>query len=401
MPARRFGSGQSRTPPPVVAQAATIRRVKPPDAAKFCQDLLTRTVPKPTLGQFAVGAAGGSAMSFHQSRTGMPVRHLSVYPAEMFRVAHGANEGDPIGDAAELILEDIYELDSGAAPVRLALVVQDDTGAFHVAGTSATGQAGAPVYLDCLVTFMAPDGETGEALVFVEVDAPTGTIAQVYLHPLAAIAPGTGYTLVTVDRDTAGARLAASAMVAFLRGTRITMADGLQVPIEDLKPGDRVLTRDSGPQAVRWIGMQTLRASGAFAPITIAPGTLNNTAELVVSPNHRLFIYQRVDALGAGRKEILVKAGLLVNGTTVTQNPGGFVDYFQILFDSHEIIYAEGIAAESLFVDVATRPALPAAVARLAPDAAGTGALGAHELREADLAARTDTAEMLRRVSAL
>ena len=90
----------------------------------------------------------------------------------------------------------------------------------------------------------------------------------------------------------------------------------------------------------------------------IKAGTLNNTNDLWLSPDHRLFIYQRRDALGAGRSEILVKARHLVNGNTVTQQDGGFIDYFQLLFDQHEIIYAEGIAAETLLVDTRTRPAL-------------------------------------------
>lgn len=341
-------------------------------------------------------------MSFHSSQTERPVRHLAVYPAELFCVVHGVNEGDPIGDASELLYEDVYEFGPAAPHTRLALAQADETGAYHVAADSEGGRAGAPVYLDSLVTFMAPEGTTVEALIFVEVDAPTGTIAQVWLHPLAPISAKTGYTLVTISREKARARLAAEATIAFTRGTRITMADGRQVPIEELKPGDRVLTRDSGPQELRWIGVQTVRASGAFAPITIAAGTLNNTGDLVVSPNHRLFVYQRIDALGAGRKEILVKASLLVNGSSVTQTPGGFVDYFHILFDKHEIVYAEGIAAESLFVDTASRPVLPAEVARrLRASAPGGLAGGAHELRQADLAARADAAAMLKRISAL
>jgi len=341
-------------------------------------------------------------MSFHQAPAELPVRHLSVIAAEQFCAVHGVNEGDPIGDASELVHEDVYEFADAAAPTRLALAPEDETGAFHVAADSAGGRLGAPVYLDCLATFMAPDGAIVEALIFVEVDAPSGTIAQVWLHPLVPLAPKTGYTLVTVDRTKARGRLAAEATIAFTRGTRITLADGRQMPIEELAPGDRVLTRDSGPQEVRWVGMQTLRASGAFAPITIAAGALHNTADLVVSPSHRLFIYQRIDALGAGRKEILVKAGLLVNGTTVTQTPGGFVDYFQLLFDKHEIIYAEGIAAESLFVDTTTRPALPDEVARrLAEGRPDSLVRNARELREADLAARTDAAAMLKRISAL
>ncbi len=339
-------------------------------------------------------------MSFHSSQAELPVRHLTVYRAEAFRVSHGVNEGDPLADASELLLEDIYRLDEFAEPERLGLAA-DETPVFHIAADSAAGQPGAPVYLDSLLTLMGPSSETREILVFVEVQPQSGLITQIYLHPLAPLEPKTGYTLVTIDRSGAAARLAAAAAVAFTRGTRITLADGRQRPIEELQPGDRVLTRDSGPQEVRWTGMQTLRATGAFAPIRIQPGVLNNTGELVVSPHHRLFIYQRVDALGAGRKEILVKAGLLVNGTSVTQEPGGFVDYFQILFDKHEIIYAEGIAAESVFIDPATRPGLPRELTRrLQTDSAPAGLPG-RELRAGDLARRQDAVEILRRVSAL
>jgi len=340
-------------------------------------------------------------MSFHTISIELPVRHFSVLCAEGFRVSQGANEGEALADARELIHEDIYTLAEAARPMRLGLSAQDETGAFHVSADSALGKAGAPVYLDSLLTFMDASGDTREGLVFVEVDAAEGTVAQVYLYPLAPLLPRTGYTLITIDTTGARARLPATATVAFTRGTRITMADGRQVAIEALAPGDRVLTRDSGPQEVRWTGTQTLRATGAFAPITIAPGTLNNTGRLVVSPSHRLFIYQRVDALRAGRKEILIKAGLLVNGTTVTQEPGGFVDYYQILFDKHEIIYAEGIAAESLFVDTSTRPMLPEEVACRLSEAANPRRPHGHELREADLGARKDAAERLKRISAI
>ncbi|SMH56013.1 Hint domain-containing protein [Maritimibacter sp. HL-12] len=339
-------------------------------------------------------------MSFHPIEADLPIRQLSVFRAEAFCVVHGVNEGDALADAADLLHEDVYAFDEAARPLRLGLCT-DTAQEFRIAADSATGQPGAPVHLDSLLTFMGPAGETREALVFVEVDPASGTIAQVYVLPLAPFAPRTGYTLVTIEREGARARLAATATVAFTRGTHITMADGQQVPIESIRPGDKVLTRDSGPQPVRWTGVQTLRATGAFAPITIAPGTLNNTGRLVVSPNHRLFIYQRVDALGAGRKEILVKAGLLVNGSSVTQDPGGFVDYFQILFDKHEIIYAEGIAAESLFVDTTTRPALPVEVAQRLADAPGTHRLPGHELGEADLACRENPVDVLKRISAL
>lgn len=340
-------------------------------------------------------------MSFQPTQLDMPVRHLSVFAAEDFRVTRGANEGDALGDASDLVHDDVYELGADARPERLGLAMSEDGRSFVVGPDSPLGRVGAPVYLDSLLTFMGKGG-TLDALVFVEVEPASGSIARVYLHPLNRIAPKSGYALITIDREGAGARLAASAMVAFTRGTRITMADGRQVPIELLASGDRVLTRDSGPQEVRWIGMQTVRATGTFAPITIAAGALNNDRALVVSPNHRLFIYQRIDALGAGQKEILVKAGLLVNGTSVTQEPGGFVDYFQILFDRHEILYAEGIAAESQFLDSAIRPALPEEVMRrLTATTPDSAVLPGHELSDRELSRRPDAAAMLKRISAL
>ena len=86
-------------------------------------------------------------------------------------------------------------------------------------------------------------------------------------------------------------------------------------------------------------------------------------------PNHRLFVWQRQDMLGTGRAEVMVKAAHLINGSTITRLEGGFFDGFQILLDRHEILYAEGIAVESLMVTGQTRPALPEAIlAAAAPD---------------------------------
>lgn len=335
-------------------------------------------------------------MSFFDVTSPLPVQSLVVYPADAFRVTHGVNEGDAIGDALDLIMEDVYELSPSAQSGRLAIASREGTGEFLIGAGSDLGHAGARLFLDCLVTFMGPNGSHDEALVLVEVD-PDGAISQVYLHPLTPLVPKIEYTLVTVDTERAREKLAESACVSFAAGTRITMADGRQVAIEDLRPGDRVLTRDSGPQEIRWVGQQTVRATGAFAPIRIAAGALNNLGDLTVSPNHRLFIYQRVDAMGAGQKEVLVKARLLVNGTTVVQSDDGFVDYFQLLFDKHQVIYAEGIASESQFVDTATRPALPAEVnLRLVEDTKAS--LGACELREADVVAK-DAVDMLHRAS--
>ena len=329
-----------------------------------------------------------------------PVQSVPVYRAEDIAVVDGANLGDPLSFAADLVLDDDYMLADGAARWRLSLVTGEGT-ALAVGPDTAIGRPGATLHVDSCLTLIAASGETTELLVLVEVDA-RGDAAAVHALPLAPLEPRTPYTLVGIEREAARRRLAEVACVSFARGTRITLATGTQKPIEALAVGDPVLTRDDGPQRVRWIGQSTMRAIGAFAPIRIRAGALHNANDLLVSPDHRLFIYQRSDALGAGRHEVLVRARHLVNGTTVIRDAGGFIDYFQLLFDSHQIVYAEGIAAETLLVDRRTRPLLPREVSeKLTQGLAGHGARAPHlqfEVGES-LLDRPDAAEILRRAS--
>ncbi|MGC1495185.1 MAG: Hint domain-containing protein [Sulfitobacter sp.] len=328
-----------------------------------------------------------------------PAQSVPVYRAEDFLATDGANMGDPLSFAAELILDDVYEIPFGTEPKRLSLLPMDAT-RFRLASDSQIGTPGAEIHLDCALTFMSPDGQISEALLLVEVDED-GAAEAVYLLPLTALSSKTEYRLVGIDTKTARQKYAQVACVSFTRGTHITLATGAQRLIEDLNVGDRVLTRDDGVQDIRWIGQSTVRAVGEFAPICVRAGTLNNENDLIISPDHRLFIYQRTDEVGAGRSELLVKARHLVNGETVVVQDGGFVDYFQLLFDSHQIIYAEGIAAESMLIDMRTKPVLPddlaMAMGEVIPghsDLPHAG-LDVHE----NLLNRPDAAELLRKSS--
>lgn len=326
-----------------------------------------------------------------------PVQSLPVFRATDFCVTDGANLDDPLSYAGELMLDDTYTLDNDAAQTMLAMG-HTDGASFVVANGSIAGTVKNRLLLDCVITLIGPDGTTFDAVVIVELAADADEIEDIYLFALAALSPMTSYRLVGIDPDKAHARMAEVACVSFTRGTCITMASGQQRPIEDLHIGDKVLSRDDGPQIVRWIGQTTMRAVGDFAPVLISKGTLNNENDLVVSPNHRLFIYQRVDEIGAGRSEVLVKAKHLINGDTVTCVEGGFVDYFQLLFDDHQIIFAEGIAAESMLLDQRTTPALPD---DLTQDQVPMHTKRAHEDFEIDSkdTARSDIAERLRRSS--
>lgn len=324
-----------------------------------------------------------------------PVQSMSVFHASSFLVCEGANLGDSLACADDMLLDDVYALAVSAQPERLSTYASDP-GQLTVAEGSACGTAGAAIHLDCALTLMSPDGQITEAIVLVEVDS-AGDIDQVYLLPLARLEPRVGYALVRIDRDEARNKFAHVACARFARGTHITMASGAQKPIESLSVGDRVLTRNDGVQEVRWVGQSTVRATGDFAPIRIRAGTLNNDRDLIVSPDHRLFIYQRKDRLGAGRSELLVKARHLVNGDSVTVQDGGFVDYFELLFDTHQIIYAEGIATESMLIDTRTLPVVPEDVSsRLT--AHKDGGLSGLDVKET-LLDRPDAAEVLRRAS--
>ncbi|GAA6187396.1 Hint domain-containing protein [Litorivita sp. NS0012-18] len=326
-----------------------------------------------------------------------PAQSLPVFRSGALCVSHGVNMGEGISFAAELMLDDTYQIAEAAALERLSIIASDE-GPFRIASGTVLGAEGAALHLDCCITLMDFDGSTTEVIVLVEVDE-AGDINEIYALPLAPLAAKRDYRLVGINTDNTRAKFAEVACSSFARGTHITLASGAQVPIEALTVGDMVLTRDDGPQPIRWIGQTTVRAVGEFAPIVIAAGTLNNENDLTLSPDHRLFIYQRSDQLGAGRSELLVKARHLVNGDSVIRQDGGFVDYFQLLFDRHQIVYAEGIAAETLLVDMRTRPALPEGLTDklLGPNHAASGLSGL-EVSET-LLDRPDAAEILRRAS--
>lgn len=330
-----------------------------------------------------------------------PVQNIVVYPGETFRVVEGVNRGDALSVMDDIVPDDMYRLDKDAPGLRLGLEAVE-MGRFEVGASTGIGTPGASVHLDGAMTLMSPQGQTLEAVILVETD-PQGHVSQVFLFPLGQLDAGGTYRVVNLGRDDVGRTFAQAACLAFSRGTHITLASGEQRPVEDLKVGDRVLTRNNGAQELRWIGQSTVRASGAFAPIVIKAGTLNNTGDLVVSPAHRLFVYQRDDRIGAGSAELLVRARHLVNGDTVYIQQGGHVDYFQLLFDRHHIIYAEGIAAESMLIEPRTRPALPTdLLEKISPLISGhsSGHWMTHGLDvQRALLDRPDAIDLLRRAS--
>jgi hypothetical protein len=144
--------------------------------------------------------------------------------------------------------------------------------------------------------------------------------------------------------------LNAAGIPCFAAGTRITTPSG-EVPVEALRPGDAVLTRDQGAQTLRWVGQRQLGPRELLAfpehrPICIPTEVLGNYAPLFVSPLHGMFL----DAEITG-EEVLVRAKHLaeVPGPVRIAKGKRAVCYHHLLFDAHQIIYANGAPAESFY----------------------------------------------------
>ena len=154
------------------------------------------------------------------------------------------------------------------------------------------------------------------------------------------------------------------------------------VAVEELQPGDLVMTADGEALPLRWRGVWEGTAHGEWAPVLFEPATMGNTRALRVSPAHRMMIGGWQALLLAGVPEVLVAARDLVNGTTIRRVEGGTVAYHHLLFDRHAIILAEATPVESLYLGQSSWSRLDDAarheILRLFPKLArdGVGAYG-------------------------
>ena len=136
-------------------------------------------------------------------------------------------------------------------------------------------------------------------------------------------------------------------IICFTPGIGILTPRG-ERPVESLRKGDLVITRDHGPQPIRWIGRRTVPGIDRFAPVRVAAHVLDGArAPLLVSPQHRFLFTGYKAELLFGCDEVLVAARHLVDGRAVTQEEQAAVTYIHVMFDQHEVIYAEGAATES------------------------------------------------------
>ena len=128
-----------------------------------------------------------------------------------------------------------------------------------------------------------------------------------------------------------------------------------EVPVETLRPGDKVVTRDSGLQTIRWIGShrydgRELARAPHLYPILIRAGALGDgmpERDMRLSPNHRVLVTSDQTALYFEDREVLVAAKHLVNNRGVYEVESIGVTYLHLLFDRHEVVLSNGTWSES------------------------------------------------------
>lgn len=135
-------------------------------------------------------------------------------------------------------------------------------------------------------------------------------------------------------------------LACFVRGTLIETASGPRA-VEDIADGTLIKTIDNGLRPVRRVLSKTVSGQGTLAPIVLKAGVLGNARDLLVSPHHRMLISGWQAELLTGEIEVLASAGHLLAGDRIFRQPCDEVEYFHLLFDTHEIIFAEGAATES------------------------------------------------------
>jgi hypothetical protein len=138
----------------------------------------------------------------------------------------------------------------------------------------------------------------------------------------------------------------------FTPGTRIATPMG-ERRVETLAVGDRVITRDNGIQAIRWIGRRRLAGADLpehLRPVRIAKGALGYNLperDMCVSPNHRVLIFNEKTALYFEESEVLVAAKHLVGKPGIECLDVPDVTYIHFMFDQHEVVLSDGAWTES------------------------------------------------------
>ncbi|GFE65974.1 Hint domain-containing protein [Litoreibacter roseus] len=247
--------------------------------------------------------------------------------------------------------------------------------------------ASGKVYVEHYGVLQAPDG-SWLYLDRIEI----GGVRVGYL-PTTPLDPDVNYKLVRLgnvddgqtdgdgddqDYNSQDSRLAYSqyeSVPCFGPGTLVRTLGGWR-SVEALRIGDRVMTLDSGPRALRWVHhvTQTFNPGQDHGrPVVIQPAAFGAGAprrNLILSPHHRVLVGPGAAFPHAFAQQRLVPAKALLDQSKVRLMRGvTSLTWTHLLCDGHEIINAEGCWTETMFLGDMMRATLSPA-ARTSLDAA-------------------------------
>ena len=264
-----------------------------------------------------------------------------AYVAVAAKVAAAA--GTPVDLADPTTLQDIGQAAglTQAAANAVASIVSATAAALAQKLSSAT----TPVqrFVDVTGSSIALQGNAATSLSSL---GPTPTPTQ-YNQAATTYSNNLSTTL-----DAAISQAQTNDAPCYCRGTQILTAHG-EVAVEDLAIGDLVVTTSGEHRPIRWIGHRSLDITRHPDPASVWPVLIKADSfgpslphrDLCVSPRHALFV-----------DDVLIPAIRLSNGRTVVQVKTQSVTYWHIELDSHDVILAEGLPAES-YVDCGNRSA--------------------------------------------
>lgn len=201
----------------------------------------------------------------------------------------------------------------------------------------------------------------GTTLTLIDQSSATGSGGGATLR---FDAPDVDTPIVTSDDDLGNTGTAPP--ICFANGTLIQCEAGPR-RIEALTVGDRVMTQHNGLQTIRWIGQITfsgdqLRADPSKRPIRIAAGALGDglpLRDLRLSRQHRVVVASSIVHRMTGQPEVLVAAHRLTALPRISLVcPKKGVTYYHILLDQHDVVFANGMPAESLYLGAEARKSL-------------------------------------------
>jgi hypothetical protein len=189
---------------------------------------------------------------------------------------------------------------------------------------------------------------TGSILPITNISYGSGTLSftqgGVNYGVAVALAPGNlgNFVAATANGDMV---VVDAALVCFAAGTLILTPRG-EVAAEYLKVGDLVVVSSGQHRPVKWTGHQIFvlhdSKTHPARPIRVvaeAFGPGQPSQDLYLTAAHSVC----VDLCG----ETLIPVGYLVNGATITCCEAEEITYWHVEFDSHDVLFANGLRAES------------------------------------------------------